>query len=272
MGSNNLIGGEWYDPLGWDNCIGPNGAYQYCRRYSDALMVQYQPGVDFHQGYLARTMSRTLTWGDSGSRTIDPSHSEFRIVAEQGYPITGQQVDKMGRVTGWTSGFITATCVDVAGTDGYWRMCSDLANYYAEEGDSGSPVFVWSGAGSDVTLVGIHWGADASQQTSAFSPWGGIVEDFGSMFVRSVEPLVGWIQGPTDVRPRDRFCVWQAMVSGGIPPYSYAWSGVLSGSNWYVGGAISRSGWLYLTVTDSDGRQDTDGMYITLNQAAPLCT
>jgi hypothetical protein len=272
---NNRIGTEWYDPGSPFLCLTPTYPWLPVPcRYSDAAMIRYDAGVNYQFGLIARTTWRSTTWGDSGSTTIDGGNPQFHIGAEQEYPVAGQRVEKVGRTTGWTSGTVledNGTCVDTFGSDGVWRLCTYRADYYSDGGDSGSPVFIWPGGVANVTLTGIHWGRNPDAGYSDFSPLGGVHEDFGSMFVQVVTPLVAWIEGPTEVRPRDRFCVWEAAVSGGIPPYSYAWSGVLSGSNQYIGGAISGSGWLYLTVTDSNGSQNDDGLYITLNQSAPSC-
>jgi hypothetical protein len=84
-------------------------------------------------------------------------------------------VDKVGSATGWTSGLVTRTCIDSAqqGTS-VALICQYFANYGNAGGDSGSPVFQWSGSGTSVTLVGLHWGRSASGSDGVFSPIGGI--------------------------------------------------------------------------------------------------
>jgi len=46
---------------------------------------------------------------------------------------------------------------------------------------------------------------------------------------------------------------WQAGASGGAPPYTYQWSGALSGNGEFVSGALYADDILYLDVWDSHG-------------------
>ena len=72
-----------------------------------------------------------------------------------------------------------ATCVDELwplvsqGTlTNFYLLCQYVADYESSGGDSGAPVFSWSGSGSYVDLVGIHAGkysADTTQRI--FSRW-----------------------------------------------------------------------------------------------------
>lgn len=59
---------------------------------------------------------------------------------------------------------------------------------------------------------------------------------------------------------------WQAFVYGGTPPYSYSWSGALSGSESQVVGEISEleSDDLFLTVTDAAGQVTYGSVSITV--------
>jgi len=80
------------------------------------------------------------------------------------------------------------------------------------------------------------------------------------------------IQGPTQVPGMGIQCSWQSQViSGGIPPYTYSWSGLLSGSGGAVSGPIYSSGTLYLTVTDFWGRQGSSSLGVTVVQMPPSC-
>jgi hypothetical protein len=66
--------------------------------------------------------------------------------------------------------------------------------------------------------------------------------------------------------------VWEAAIlSGGTPPYTYAWSGVLSGSGSSVSGEVTSSGNLSLVVEDDE--EETDGvlLYVTVSGGAPEC-
>lgn len=79
--------------------------------------------------------------------------------------------------------------------------------------------------------------------------------------------LTGSINGPDEVPP-EAFCQWDAVVSGGLPPYSYSWSGVLSGNQASVSGMLFSSGWLYLTVTDATSQVINRQLYITIDWGA----
>jgi hypothetical protein len=81
-------------------------------------------------------------------------------------------------------------------------------------------------------------------------------------------PLSAFISGPTQVRPTDQ-CTWYSNVSGGLQPYSYAWSGVLSGTGPQVTGRLSESGSLNLDVTSADGQHSHDDMFITVSSQGP---
>ena len=84
-------------------------------------------------------------------------------------------------------------------------------------------------------------------------------------------PMSASIAGPSEVKPNQSWCFWAANTSGGTPPYSYNWSGVLSGTGATVTGAVNSSGRLYLLVTDSNGQQRSPSKYITSSWTAPDC-
>ena len=85
-------------------------------------------------------------------------------------------------------------------------------------------------------------------------------------------PLDASIDGPTMVRP-GATCTWFSNVTGGVSPYTYQWSGKLSGSWNFVSGELYSSGYLYLDVADSQQPPDTDGhaLWITVSPTAPWC-
>ena len=95
-------------------------------------------------------------------------------------------------------------------------------------------------------------------------------EDYGVTLCLSIyctpDPHVDIIDGPTVVVPAPAVCSWTASASGGVPPFSYAWSGVASGSGNGLEAEIYNSGMLYVTVTDDVGHDDTDGWYIQVDE------
>ena len=226
------IGSEYYDPEASIGCASPQG-YYLCGRYSDAAMIEYDAGVNFDLGFIARTSFRSTNFGFDGSITIDSQHPQFRITASQDYPVAGQQVDKVGLRSGWTSGAVLqdGTCVDVLAIGGpgddsttlYLRACTYRATYQSRNHDSGSPVFIWPG-GDDVTLVGIHWGNNEAEGYSDFSPMGGVRQDFGSMTTERPHLSVR-IDGTNPVQTTGTY-TYTAYPSGGLDPsnYTYQWS------------------------------------------------
>jgi hypothetical protein len=84
-------------------------------------------------------------------------------------------------------------------------------------------------------------------------------------------PLEISIAGPTEVQPSES-CGWTAAVTGAGTPYTYAWSGVLSGSNSTVVGTVSApGGYLYLSMTSDDGQHANTSLIITVDEEADEC-
>ena len=93
----------------------------------------------------------------------------------------GQTVNKIGRTTGWTFGKVTNTCVtvNVSGSN-ITQICQSLVTAGVGAGDSGSPVFNWSGTGNTVRLAGILWGGSGNN-LFVFSPMSGIEKELGAL-------------------------------------------------------------------------------------------
>jgi len=165
-----FIGTEIADPLYTWRFGCPRG--RICR-YSDSAFARLASGVEANLGFLARTS--TL-----GSLDIAGT---FRITAEAARRLTGEQLNKVGRTTGWSQGPITQTCVNtgVTGTR-IVLLCQDFVRATVAAGDSGSPVFKITN-GSDVTLYGLLWGGNSSGTSFVYSPIGNIQrsDELGSL-------------------------------------------------------------------------------------------
>jgi hypothetical protein len=72
------------------------------------------------------------------------------------------------------------------------------------------------------------------------------------------------IDGPNTVAPTSAE-EWTALPAGGTPPYTYQWSGALSGSAQMVGGVVSTSQPLYLDVWDGAGAHIMTSIYIEVD-------
>ena len=83
----------------------------------------------------------------------------------------------------------------------------------------------------------------------------------------NVPPLSVGISGPTMVTEGQED-TWGAVVTGGTGPYTYEWSGGLTGYGQTVTGSPSESD-LYLDVWDSAGHHSAVSIYIRINQDCP---
>jgi hypothetical protein len=141
-------------------------------RFSDASRAAYTAATTSSLGKIAKT-----TAPNNGSITINGS---FNITSE-GRAVVGQIVGKVGRTSGWTSGKVTNTCVNIAVED-VGQFCQNLVSARVRPGDSGSPVFKGT---SNVTLVGLLWGSLVNQNNVAvryiYSPMSGIEHDLGAL-------------------------------------------------------------------------------------------
>ncbi len=158
-----------------------------------------------------------------------------------------------------------------------WSMWSDQ-RYESECGTSMATPVV-SGVAALVWTKWTSW--DQSDVRSHLQKWsidlgtGGRDQYFGYGRVDAMKalrpPVSATIDGPSTVSPMSS-CLWDAAPTGGIPPYTnYSWSGVLSGSSSSVSGSVFSSGWLYLSVKDSNTPQATGyaQKYITVDPNGP---
>lgn len=172
------VGQEQNDPS-YNTCF-----FGYSCRRSDAAFVDYNSGTG---GYNEIARPRSWAAPNSGSSTLKIDHSSPGMNVEdvEPHPMSGDMIDKVGRTTGWTYGFVNRTCFPTFvgnGSGGRAKVngkpvimrCQYGATYTSNNGDSGSPVFDWHG--DTVTLWGIHWGGGSNG--AIFSPWKGIAKDF----------------------------------------------------------------------------------------------
>lgn len=166
--SPDAIGVETVDPVYRRNIAGcPRG--KVCR-YSDSAFAAYDAAGLGDFAAIARTESRSTS---SGTLTIDVSNPEFTITSTSASAV-GQEVNKVGRTTGWTYGPVDATCVDVSVSgSNIAQLCQDIVLAGVGSGDSGSPVFGWGGS-SSVSLRGILWGGNSAGTLFVYSPFANI--------------------------------------------------------------------------------------------------
>jgi hypothetical protein len=173
--AESFIGIEVDDP---EYLIGGECPRGFRCRYSDSSRAAYASGVDHQLGGIART-------DGPDTRSLEIVGA-FRIASETANPVLGEAVNKVGRTTGWTSGLVTATCVDtgVSGSN-YLLFCQSFVqnpegSVVVGGGDSGSPVFGGQ-RGPNVSLYGLLWGGNGSGTLFVFSPMSGIEQELGPL-------------------------------------------------------------------------------------------
>jgi len=100
----------------------------------------------------------------------------------------------------------------------------------------------------------------------------GIVDYGGDVkftIVAPPPPLSAWIAGPNQVQ-KGAICTWTANVSGGTPPYRYAWvwAGAPAGSSASVSFKVAISGVLRVTVTDVSPQPQTTQATLSVQVAS----
>ncbi|HEV2084912.1 MAG TPA: hypothetical protein VGR09_07505, partial [Gemmatimonadales bacterium] len=143
-------------------------------RFSDASRAAYASTTTSSLGKIAKT-----TGPNNGAVTIN---GNFSITAE-GSASVGQVVGKVGRSSGWTTGKVTNTCVNIAVQDtDIVQLCQTIVTARSRAGDSGAPAFKGT---SNITLVGILWGANLNASgvgtLYAYSPISNIERELGAL-------------------------------------------------------------------------------------------
>ncbi len=169
---NSFIGTEVADPK-YVRSKGKNSPCPKGRRcrLSDSARAAYAAGVPFTLGDIAQTSGP-----NNGSLVITGT---FTIVGEGG-EVVGDVANKVGRTTGWTQGMITNTCVNtgVSGSN-IVQLCQNIVSAGVGGGDSGSDVFLDTGAG--VRLLGVLWGGNGAGTQFVYSPIANVEQELGPL-------------------------------------------------------------------------------------------
>lgn len=184
------VGTEYYDLAG-GTCpaLWPCSKY----RYSDANFVQMSNARQWRRGIIARPSQR-VTSHNAGTPNIDANHPYLYVAGQGDAVYQGEDVDKIGSVSGWTSGLVNGTCVDYLpgvdwDVDGYMTRCAYTAGMYINGGDSGSPVFFWDGLDGAYAL-GVFFGA-YGDGTAYFSKWDYVSGELSNNGVYSPDVTTG---------------------------------------------------------------------------------
>jgi hypothetical protein len=73
------------------------------------------------------------------------------------------------------------------------------------------------------------------------------------------------INGPTVFNDFQDTGTWNAFVTGGIPPYTYRWSGAFSGTDSTISGTVLSDTVLYVDVWDATG------VHLAVSTALTFC-
>ena len=187
LDDSNYIGVEVLDPPfkeePWPYLRCPNLKPCYYR-YSDAALISYDLQTSMILGGIAKPISR-----NTGSLIIDDADNIIPIRGEVQKQAPGEYVNKIGSVTGWTTGKLSKTCAEEKWSNqavGYYLKCQNtveritdpqdpwlfgqedyrLSNY----GDSGAIVFYYykTGDAQWAELNGMLWGGEASTDPSFY--------------------------------------------------------------------------------------------------------
>lgn len=136
-------------------------------RFSDAASVRIEEGyfngsvynvtasVQSDLGLIARpTRAVQGPTATNAPLDINPNMPVLTIIGEYKANVP-DVIHKIGGLTGWTYGAVTAVCVDRKQSSGKIHLCQTTVKYSSLEGDSGGPTFVLLG-NNQVFLTGIH--------------------------------------------------------------------------------------------------------------------
>ena len=282
---NSAIGDEYWNPGAFsssDDWRCPTGTW--CR-WSDFLVAKYRAGVGHDVGTIMRTTYRDR---NHGSTTIAASDPHLFVADSAEIPVGGQMLDKIGKTTGWTYGFVTNTCVDYF-VFGEYRLCQYRVSGGVGGGDSGSPVFAYLSGSLSVTLYGVLWGADGGaflfsalheilrdlSRSSGYPPYH--ARSFDRMtydFPPPPPPAPAVYIDGSRIQPIYETCSYYGSATGGTPPYSYKWlvNGAVkqTSGQWFDWGAPPDFQ-LKLEVTDAIGSVGSFTINVTSSSSVQEC-
>ena len=261
-----IVGDEIRDPS-LRRCW-KNATRQSCRE-SDAALIKTNADTEIAMGEIGRPEKRhSLNGCPHGCLVINSDNPTIQIRGRSHSILDNEELDKVGRATGWTYGDVVKTCEDLkSDTDGKWRLCSDVVDFYSDGGDSGAPVFLYNGddpAEGEAVLKGIVWGYGNTGST--VSNLGQIRKDLGGLWVYDAgPPIIQQLYGPTVVPP-NHMCVWIS-ETWGMYPFHHYWSGVIerfTEESPNLLGVVEETGWLKLEVLDILDRSAKDSLHVTV--------
>jgi hypothetical protein len=175
--SNDYVAKEVIDPA-------PNASLPGCPtgrrcRLSEAAFAEFDTST---VGIVGKIAKPALRCGNSICDTAINSTAEvLTITGVAATHVVADSREKIGQYSGWTSGRISRTCVDVNVKDtNITLLCQHEVATCGGPGDSGAPVFQRT-QGDNVILAGIVWGGPDDGTSFSYSPISAIEAELGTM-------------------------------------------------------------------------------------------
>jgi hypothetical protein len=270
------IGVEYADPSLTGTCFLDQG-FPPCR-YSDASMYSFIGGVTSGKGLIAQTHYPVSGDVPGPVQIYGPEPHMFitqKWAGRYDAPV-GTEMHKMGRTTGWTAGEVNRTCVNA-----FPLRCIWTATFYAENFDSGSPVFSPLDF-PNVALHGVLGGGFNNDVDVWYTTLWGIEKDMQLVLDVTVDvppppppppSLSVTILGASTIEP-SASCNYSATVSGGAgEPYSIEWyvDGVLTWTGAQFTTSSNSSFQLSAKATDANNVIGFGFLNVTVTWGAPPC-
>ena len=152
----NTVAEETIDPLGQASGNILCTDFDYLCRYSDAAYAELDSDEDLDLGHIAEPE-------DYNTIEVSPAYDTLEIDSDSGAFSVGDEIEFIGRTSGWEKGIVTHTCFDIIVEDPQFGdpdkvvVCAgefEAAPGYdgPDSGDSGGPVFIRDG--NNVELIG----------------------------------------------------------------------------------------------------------------------
>jgi len=179
------VANETTDPVLFDNSQNSECPMGRRCRYSDVAFAEYDQQDLGIIGRVARPGMTCTMRGTSCDVAMQRATDDIRLRSGIIGLREGDEVDKVGRSTGWTRGRIIATCLnhnihDEDGTDTMMTMlCQTFVAATGGPGDSGSPVFTFHPASGTGEFAGILSGGAKDPDMFVFTPIENIERELG---------------------------------------------------------------------------------------------
>lgn len=180
--SGTMWGAEVHDPFPYSCGVWYNR--KRCRRADLAAYTLQSIDLlegetqQFQLGVIARPTERRYgPFMQYGPLQVD---SYLQVAGTLNWAVVGEEVDRVGKATGWQYGNVYQTCSDI--NYGVLIVCSDRATTFSEPGDSGSPMFRRSASDpNQVFFLGINHGSNANDDSNFYSNFAQMRQEIPSL-------------------------------------------------------------------------------------------